>query len=423
MYQEENKRFKQSIRKMEKKYKMMVQANAKQEKEQLRRSLDMCVKEKDMYKRERENLNKDNMRLRKSMQELVSQSSMLQRQIQILEQQEDIGNDQRADSIKEQLDYEIDKLKRDLNIELEKSKRLENVGVDMKAAKEKAEHERNNVEVQLKNMAKLVQQLKDEKANSEIENQQLKNKLDLNQKEIDQLKIQIKNEPKQQVTPRPPLETSKVENASKASNDFMNEYHGYEDAKHKQYYNDQNYRNDTGMDEFYYDNYEKPSQKPAPKNENPNPIQNTQPVKTTRKEKPKVASQLFSDIPSQNSSTDIDSKNWTQNYEKPKNNYFDNKTLEVSTSSDTIQQHNLINTITSPTPVESKMSSQNATDFFEGLYHSSNTQPSEIPTRSSQANLQFPQNQIIEPQAKFEVPVQKPAQVAPPRPKGKQYRI
>lgn len=112
---EENKRFKLSIRKLEQKYKQMVQANAKQEKEQLKRSLDICTKERDLYKRERENLTKDNTRLRTLMQDMVNQNNVLKRQISILEQHEDVNHDQKQDNIKEQLDFEIERLKKDLS--------------------------------------------------------------------------------------------------------------------------------------------------------------------------------------------------------------------------------------------------------------------------------------------------------------------
>ena len=176
MFQEENKRCKMTIKKLEKKYKSLMQANAKQEKEQLKRSLDMANKEKEMYKKERENLNKDNLRLRKSMQDLVNQNNMLKRQVTIFEQQEDVTNDQKADTIKEQLDYEIDRLRKELSSETEKTKKWEQYANEMKINKEKAETEKNDIMKEIENLRKQVNQLKHQNTEVENERDQLRNK-------------------------------------------------------------------------------------------------------------------------------------------------------------------------------------------------------------------------------------------------------
>jgi len=121
-----------------------------------------------MYKKDRENLNKDNLRLRKAMQELVNQNNMLKRQVSILEQHEDVSNDQRADTIKEQLDYEVERLKRELFNETEKNKKWEQYSNELKISGQRAENEKNAVMSEL-------QRLRDQAKELTSKNNQLEN--------------------------------------------------------------------------------------------------------------------------------------------------------------------------------------------------------------------------------------------------------
>lgn len=158
-----------SYKKLEKKYKQLVQTNAKQEKDQLKRALENSNKEKEMYKSNWDKMNKDNLRLRKSMQELVNQNNMLKRQVTILEQQDDISNDQKADSIKEQLDYEVERLRKELYSETEKAKKWEIYCNELKIGKQKAENEKNSVIAELNQLRKQVKELMDKNGKLERE--------------------------------------------------------------------------------------------------------------------------------------------------------------------------------------------------------------------------------------------------------------
>ena len=195
MFQEENKRLKTSYRKLDKRYKQQVQANAKQEKEQLRRALELSNKEKEMYKNDRENLKKDNLKLRKAMQDLVNQNFMLKKQINLLEQQEDISNDQNSDKIKEQMDYEIQSLKNDLANESNKNKKWEQFSNELKIGKQKSESENKTIKAELQKMRQQVQELTNKNSYLTNENSQTKSKLLKYQDEVNTLRASQLSQP------------------------------------------------------------------------------------------------------------------------------------------------------------------------------------------------------------------------------------
>lgn len=165
-----------------------MQTNVKQEKEQLKRALDLCSKEKEMYKKDRENLNKDNQRLRKNLQDLIGQNNILKRQVEILEQHEDVSNDQKADSIKEQLDYEIQKLRKDLLIECDKTKKWELFCSELKQSKEKADSERNSILSELNKLRSHVNELTQKNATILNEKDEVHRKMKHYETELSQLK-------------------------------------------------------------------------------------------------------------------------------------------------------------------------------------------------------------------------------------------
>lgn len=137
-----------------------------------------------MYKKDRENLNKDNLRLRKAMQELVNQNNMLKRQVNILEQHEDVSNDQRADTIKEQLDYEVERLKRELFNETEKNKKWEQYSNELKMGKQKAESEKNAVMSELQKLRDQVKELTSKNGQLENECEQIRGKWRICEEEL-----------------------------------------------------------------------------------------------------------------------------------------------------------------------------------------------------------------------------------------------
>ena len=141
-----------------------------------------------MYKKDRENLNKDNQRLRKTLQDLIGQNNMLKRQVEILEQHEDVSNDQKADSIKEQLDYEIQKLRKDLILEADKSKKWEVYWNELKQNKEKAEGERNSILNELNKLRGQVQELSHRNSSLENDKNEILSKLHHSESELDKMK-------------------------------------------------------------------------------------------------------------------------------------------------------------------------------------------------------------------------------------------
>ena len=141
-----------------------------------------------MYKKDRENLNKDNQRLRKNLQDLIGQNNMLKRQVEILEQHEDVSNDQKADSIKEQLDYEIQKLRKDLLLEADKTKKWEIFCSEFKQNKEKAENERNSILSELNKLKNYVNELSKKNSMIEAEKEGFQFKIKSYEIEINKLK-------------------------------------------------------------------------------------------------------------------------------------------------------------------------------------------------------------------------------------------
>lgn len=188
MFTEENKRLKLAYRKIEKKYKEQVQLNAKNEKEQLKRALELSNKERDLYKREREGLRGDNQNLRKQIQEVVTQNNMLKRQVSILEQQEDVSSDQKVDTIKEQLEYQVQRLKKELDIEGDKNKKWETYANELKVAKQKAESEKNIVMAELTKLRQQVKDLTDKNQHLQTENSNINSKWKICEEELSVLK-------------------------------------------------------------------------------------------------------------------------------------------------------------------------------------------------------------------------------------------
>jgi len=122
------------------------------------------------------------------MQELVNQNNMLKRQVNILEQQEDVSNDQRADTIKEQLDYEIERLKRELMSETEKSKKWEQYGDELKINKQKSDNEKNAVMGELNKLKQKVKDIEGRYNQLEYENKNVHGKWKICEEELNLLK-------------------------------------------------------------------------------------------------------------------------------------------------------------------------------------------------------------------------------------------
>ena len=379
---------------IERKYLQLVQANSKQEKEQLKRQLELVTKEKDMYKRERENLTKDNNRLRASLQDTINQNNMLKRQVSILEQQEDVSNDQKVDTIKEQLDYEIERLKRQLTAESDKSRRFETMVADIKVGKDKADKDKSDIERQLKDMTKMVQQLTDQKRDIEMENEGLKSKLSNSQSEANRLR-----ESHDQISKAYQGEVEKVEqlkqdqanisqaesSASSVRYDSLNEQ--------QQVSNDDQTTNgsytqsldNTQQQEFIVEQPEirEPVETtPPPQTFTAPPIQKVA-QKPSTKPRQKIAASLFeTPAPTQPKPTPPNLQNAS----------FNQNNTALRQSPNTINMQNHLNQqqpkpvavpaqpISHPTPVQQtpsdpfsgQNSSQNAADFFNDLYESSN---------------------------------------------------
>jgi hypothetical protein len=284
-----------SYKKLEKKYKQMVQTNAKQEKDQLKRALENSNKEKEMYKNNWEKMNKDNLRLRKSMQELVNQNNMLKRQVTILEQQEDVSNDQKADSIKEQLDYEVEKLKKELYSETEKGKKWEIYCNELKIEKQKAENEKNSIMNELNQLRRQVKDLMDRNGKLEREKKVAESNWRATNEELSNLKnpknfqkneLVLTQEQKPEHLFSEPFEKNhyhdkKLEDYSNHPEDYFNQKEeinqdNEEDTQEQEYYeNDRNEQEEQLEDPLYDKQVEEPSSHHQPQNpKQANPHQN-----------------------------------------------------------------------------------------------------------------------------------------------------
>lgn len=202
-------------------YKQQVQANAKQEKEQLRRALELSNKEKEMYKNDRENLKKDNLKIRKAMQELVNQNYMLKKQIQMLEQQEEIHNDEKSDGTKEELEYQIKKLTQDLTNEINKNKKWERFSNDLKVSKNKSETETRNIKEDLSKLQQKINEL-------QTQNTLLVREKDSSHSRILKYQEEVNNLRASQVSQPIPTSLAKEvsqESQSKSRDDYVNTFY------------------------------------------------------------------------------------------------------------------------------------------------------------------------------------------------------
>jgi hypothetical protein len=385
MFQEENKRLKLSLKKLDKKYKQQVQANAKQEKEQLRRALELSNKEKDMYQKDRENLKKDNLKLRKTMQELVNQNNVLKRQITILEQQEDMSNDQKSDTIKEHLDKEINRLKLELTNEAEKSKKWEQFNNELKIGKQKAENDNKSIKEELQSLRKRVKEISDRNTVLENEKSQAHNKAQKYQQELNNLKntqIEQMNQMK-----------------SVAQPSFNNQYYASNEPQDEVKETNDNYQSDNYS--YHSDhNYESPPVLPISslKINNIEEQKKSQPV--VKKERPKIASELFH---TNEQSYDSHLTNNTDNWDQQENtqHLYEDETQDHFQYLGTKQTHQNFQTPSAPVQKYQppSINTAEAEDFFSNL---------------GQAPLQTPQAQQMH---HFEQPVEQSFEQSPDTPR------
>ena len=195
-----------------------------------------------MYKKDRENLNKDNQRLRKTLQDMIGQNNMLKRQVEILEQHEDVSNDQKADSIKEQLDYEIQKLRKDLLLEADKSKKWELFCNEMKQNKEKAEGEKNLILNELNKLRGYVHELSQRNSTLESEKNGIQSKLVYYEETLNKMKTA-----KQEIKTEIDRSDIYIENKNP-----IFEIHKHVDVEEKNGYEE----NEHGNEEKYEEKYE-----------------------------------------------------------------------------------------------------------------------------------------------------------------------
>lgn len=363
MYIEENKRLKMTITKL-KKYKSMVQSSqSKQEKEQLKRTIEMVTKEKDMYKRERENLNTDNARLRKSLQDMVTQNNMLKRQVAILEQNDEVTNEQKLDTVREKLEFEIERMKKDLVKEIGKNEKLDKVIEGANLQKEKAEQERNRVIQELEALKKKFKDL--QKDGNRWETQKKGQQED---EKVVKERTDIKVEKK--IEGFGVRETSKKEVLRYQKDDQQNVIHEEEP-----------------ITEFYYDNYKEDEQ-----HELQEEVEQS-PAKMTNKQKHQTASRLFSsDSAKINNSQNYDDNEWTQPAENLEMERYEEENDAKSLSNSNLDFNQISNNYTNNTEVfeVEEVTGNSAEDFFSNLYQASTKQPNTSRVHSNETIYQPP---------------------------------
>lgn len=214
-------------------------------------------------------------------------------------------------------------------LETEKTKKYEHLASEMKAAKDKAERENNDIVSQLKSMTAMINKLKNEKQSVEIEKVALSQKLQLAESEIKDLRVKIANpvviaENNKHQIQRKSINQS--ENFQKVQHEYRHEEYENENEDQPQpeqyedcrVYEDQNQIYETiDFEETEQSNQQIDSNfEQIPVQEEP---EFTQPTKLVKKEKPKTASHLFANTPRQIEPSQFDGQNWTQDL----NNNFD----------------------------------------------------------------------------------------------------